>query len=107
MLMDAGAYCMSMARCAALWSSVFCLFCCGAAPCVAVCVAGCGAPAGAVLWCSNLAYSCHPVPAHPTPAHPVPLCCSNYNMKMAPAEWWVEDGQKLTKIRRGVTLEVR
>ncbi len=34
-------------------------------------------------------------------------CCSNYNMKLAPAEWWVEDGQKLTKIRRGVTLEVR
>jgi diaminopimelate decarboxylase len=30
---------------------------------------------------------------------------SNYNMKLAPAEWWVEDGQKLTKIRRGVTLE--
>lgn len=28
-------------------------------------------------------------------------------MKLAPAEWWVEDGQKLTKIRRGVTLEVR
>lgn len=27
-------------------------------------------------------------------------------MKLAPAEWWVEDGQKLTKIRRAVTLEV-
>lgn len=31
--------------------------------------------------------------------------CSNYNMKLAPSEWWVQGGDQLEQIRRGVTLE--
>lgn len=30
---------------------------------------------------------------------------SNYNMKLAPAEYWVEQGSQLRQIRRAVTLD--
>ena len=30
---------------------------------------------------------------------------SNYNLKLAPPEWWVEGGSQLRQIRRAVTLD--